>query len=228
MLQNFQFLRSMASSSLELKITISSAKDLKNVNWRHGSLKPFVSAWVEPNAKSSTKVDRDGDTSPSWNETLHIPVLSVVGDSVLYLEIVHDKSDGEDDTKPIVGSARLSLSDVVDHVGFCVEAFRTLELRRPSGRPQGKIEVDISLKDSLHRPSDRYYAYAAPYSATPAVDCAAAVPDPRHNPQFQIVAAADETGAGTEKVLDVGAAAGALDGLAIAGSSGPLEDNIHR
>ena len=149
----------------ELKLKISSAKDLKNVNWRHGSLKPYAVVWVEPNAKCSTKVDHDGDTFPSWNETLHIPVPSSIDDSALYLDIVHVKSDDEDDTKPMVGSARLFLRDVVDDVGFGVEAFRTLELRRPSGRPQGKVDVEVSVRDLRYRAPEPYYT--APYGVPP-------------------------------------------------------------
>ncbi|RVX01881.1 BAHD acyltransferase DCR [Vitis vinifera] len=102
------------ASRYELELIISSAKDLKNVNRRHGSLKPYVVVWVDPAAKLSTKVDNEGDTSPCWNETLLIPVPSRIEDSTLYLDVVHFKADDEDDTKPVVGSARLFLHDVVE------------------------------------------------------------------------------------------------------------------
>ncbi|KAG6413977.1 hypothetical protein SASPL_126693 [Salvia splendens] len=65
----------------QVEVTITSAKDLKNVNWRHGSLKPYAVAWVDPNAKSSTHVASDGDTSPTWDQTLLIPFDSPIEDS---------------------------------------------------------------------------------------------------------------------------------------------------
>ena len=149
----------------ELELIISSAKDLKNVNWRHGSLKPYVVVWVDPAAKLSTKVDNDGDTFPCWNETLLIPVPSRIEDSTLYLDVVHLKADDEDDTKPVVGSARLFLRDVVDDVGFGAQAIRTLELRRPSGRPHGKVEVKVSVRDPRYPAPGS--AYSPPYGVPP-------------------------------------------------------------
>lgn len=149
----------------ELELIVSSAKDLKNVNWRHGSLKPYVVAWVDPAVKLSTKVDHDGDAFPSWNETLVIPIPSRIEDSALYLDVVHFKTDGEDDTKAIVGSARLFLRDVVDDVGLGVQTTRTLELRRPSGRPQGKVEVKVSVRDPRYRAPES--SYAPPYVVPP-------------------------------------------------------------
>ena len=53
----------------------------------------------------------------------------------------------------------LSLRDVVDDVGFGVEAFRTLDLR-----PHGKIDVEISVKDLQDQCDDDDDAAAA-YSA---------------------------------------------------------------
>ena len=151
------------ASRYELELIISSAKDLKNVNRRHGSLKPYVVVWVDPAAKLSTKVDNEGDTSPCWNETLLIPVPSRIEDSTLYLDVVHFKADDEDDTKPVVGSARLFLHDVVDDVGFGAQAVSTLELRRPSGRPHGKVEVKVSVRDPSYRAPESAYS-------TPCID----------------------------------------------------------
>lgn len=149
----------------ELELIVSSAKDLKNVNWRHGPLRPYAVVWVDPAAKFSTKVDEEGDTFPCWNETLRIPIPSQIEDAALYLDIVHFKSEKEDGTKPIVGSARLFLRDVVDDVGFGVQTNRTLELRRPSGRPQGRVEVKVCVRDPRYRAPDP--AYPPPYGVPP-------------------------------------------------------------
>ncbi|KAG6574192.1 hypothetical protein SDJN02_26008, partial [Cucurbita argyrosperma subsp. argyrosperma] len=152
------------ASRYEVEVKILSAKDLKNINWRYGGLKPYAVVWIDPKSKSSTKVDAEGDTSPYWDETLVIPFSSPIEDSTLYIDVVHVVS-GDEDTKPLIGSAKLHLSEVVDDVGLGERSQRTLQLKRPSGRPQGKIEVKVTVREPRYRPSDSYYA--PPYGVPP-------------------------------------------------------------
>lgn len=147
----------------EVDLTLSSAKDLKNVNWRHGSLQPYAVVWVDPKDKSSTKLDKDGDTSPKWNEKLVISLPDPIDESILFIDIVH--FGPSDDTKPLIGSTRLQLRDVVDDVGLGERARRTLQLKRPSGRPQGKVEVEVTVREPRYRAQDGYYA--PPYGVPP-------------------------------------------------------------
>lgn len=175
------------ASRYELEVKIQSARDLKNINWKYGTLKPYAVVWIDPKNKSSTKVDPEGDTSPYWDETLVIPFSSPIEDATLHIDVVH-VVDADEDTKPLIGSARLRLSEVVDDVGLGESSQRTLQLKRPSGRPQGKVEVKVTVREPRYRTSDSYYAppygvpppgtardfsapppppYAAPYSAPP-------------------------------------------------------------
>ncbi|XP_031502677.1 probable calcium-binding protein CML50 [Nymphaea colorata] len=168
---------------LELDITFSSAKDLKNVNWRNGDLKPYVVAWIDPSSKLTTRADEEGDTSPAWNEKLTIPLRGApLDDAVLHIDVVHAGSSG--DTKPLVGSAKLPLKDIVDEVGFSEPYETTLKLKRPSGRPQGKLIVRATVREMRYPAPGAYappygqatrdyqppagYPYAAPYGAPPA------------------------------------------------------------
>ncbi|XP_065869440.1 protein SRC2 homolog [Euphorbia lathyris] len=176
------------ASRYEVEVTIKSAKDLKNVNWRHGPLKPYAVVWVDPNSKCSTRVDDEGDMSPFWDHTLAIPLPpGRIEDHTLYIDIVH--AGAEEDTKPLIGSARLKLVDVLDDVGVGERAIRSLQLKRPSGRPQGKLDVKVMINEPRYRAPDPYYAppygvppppassgsrdaygypnYASPYSAPP-------------------------------------------------------------
>eukprot|EP01018_Ginkgo_biloba_P034334 Gb_40950 [translate_table: standard] len=149
---------------VDVEITISSARDLKNVNWREGDLRPYAVAWIDPEYKVSTKVDEEGDTSPSWNEKLTIPVNKPLEDAELTIEIVHQKPS--ELTKPLVGTARIPLAEVLDEVGFDEKLERTLKLRRPSGRPQGKLDVAIRLREKRW-PAPQYpppAGYAQPYT----------------------------------------------------------------
>ncbi|RVX01964.1 hypothetical protein CK203_019480 [Vitis vinifera] len=211
--------------SLRARADYLLAKDLKNVNWRHGSLKPYVVVWVDPAAKLSTKVDNDGDTFPCWNETLLIPVPSRIEDSTLYLDVVHFKADDEDDTKPVVGSARLFLRDVVDDVGFGAQAIRTLELRRPSGRPHGKVEVKVSVRDPRYpAPGQPAYGQPQPRYGDPAYGQGPYAQGPYG--QTVVEQPQKKSGMGMGTGLAVGAVAGVLGGLAISEGVDALEDHI--
>uniref|UniRef100_A0A2P2MXQ3 C2 domain-containing protein n=1 Tax=Rhizophora mucronata TaxID=61149 RepID=A0A2P2MXQ3_RHIMU len=165
-------------ASREVEVIISSAKDLKNVNWRNGPVRPYAVLWVDPKYKCSTKVDEEGDTCPVWDETLVIPLPpGPVEDQTLYIDIVHAGS--EEDTKPLIGSAKLKLHDVIEDVGYGERAFRNLKLKRSSGRPHGKVEVKVAIREPRYRAPDPDYApsygvqrtasreYAAPYEAVP-------------------------------------------------------------
>ncbi|GLJ42100.1 hypothetical protein SUGI_0871800 [Cryptomeria japonica] len=130
---------------LEVDLTVISAEDLKNVNWQYGDLRPCAVACVDPYVKYLTQVDPEGDTKFSWNERLFIPVTKPLQDAELTIDIVHDKPS--ELTKPLVGTARVRLSEILDEVGFEQRQERTLKLKRPSGRPQGKLEIAICVRE---------------------------------------------------------------------------------
>lgn len=145
-------------SRYEVEVKVVSARNLKNVNWKHGDLRPYAVLWVDPAAKCTTKVAVDADDdddceNPVWDETLTIPLppgLASLDDAVLFVDVVHAGAD--EGTKPLVGSARLPLREVVDEAGIGGKAARTLKLKRPSGRPQGKLEVKVAVREPA-----RYY-----------------------------------------------------------------------
>ncbi|XP_073305711.1 uncharacterized protein [Primulina huaijiensis] len=167
------------ASRYEVEVTITSAKDLKNVNWRHGKLKPYAVVWIDSKNKCSSRVDDEGDTSPYWDQKLTIPFDSSIEDSTLYIDIVH--ADADEGTKPLIGSAKLPLRDVVDDVGFGSPADRKLELKRPSGRPHGKLEVKVSVREPRYRPAPDPY-HAPPYGVPPPGSRDYAPPPPYGNP----------------------------------------------
>ncbi|KAG9441352.1 hypothetical protein H6P81_017206 [Aristolochia fimbriata] len=162
------------AATTEVEVRIRGAKDLKNVNWRHGALKPYAVVWVHPDGKCSTKVDPEGDASPTWDETLLLPLRGLpLRDATLAIDVVHAKGaeeDDDDDTKPLIGSARLPLRDVLDEVGFGERCVRTLKLKRPSGRPQGKLDVEVTVREAPPPPpppataSGYGYSYSRDYA----------------------------------------------------------------
>ncbi|GJN34719.1 hypothetical protein PR202_gb23410 [Eleusine coracana subsp. coracana] len=162
------------ASRYEVEVTVGSARDLKNVNWRNGDLKPYAVLWIDSGAKVSTRVDVDGGESPTWDDKLLVPLppSSRLDDAVLYVDVVHANA-GEGVKSPLVGSARLPLRDILDDAGVGGgKASRTLRLKRPSGRPQGKLDIRVAVKE----PS-RYYdpnPYPAPGSYASSRDTYAA------------------------------------------------------
>ncbi|KAM0825433.1 hypothetical protein ACQ4PT_069561 [Festuca glaucescens] len=271
-------------SRYEVEVTVGSARDLKNVNWRNGDLKPYAVLWVDSGAaRVSTRVDLDNGDSPSWDEKVLVPLppSSRLQDAVLYVDVVH--ANAAEGVKPLVGSARLPLRDVGG------KASRNLRLKRPSGRPQGRLDVRAAVRE----PS-RYYdgnqagypapagysqpgaygssrdmygtaspggygagagGYGAPYAAAPpagypaygvtqppqvaygsAPAYAAAPPaqagygsaQPAYGASTTTayVEPAKKKGMGMGAGLAVGAAAGVLGGLALAGGASYLEDKF--
>ncbi|KAF5732377.1 actin cytoskeleton-regulatory complex protein pan1 [Tripterygium wilfordii] len=171
------------ASRYEIELYITSANDLKNVNWRYGPLRPYAVVWVDPDKKCSSRVDEEGDTNPYWDEKLLVPLPpGPIEDHTLHIDIVH--AGGKEDVKPLIGSARLNLGEFIDESGVGQKANRTLKLKRPSGRPQGKLEIKLEVRDQRYREPE-YYAppygaggareyvppppssYGAPYAAAP-------------------------------------------------------------
>ncbi|KAE9617382.1 hypothetical protein Lal_00035056 [Lupinus albus] len=152
------------ASRYEVEVKIASARNLKNVNWRHGPNRPYGVVWVDPRNKFSTRVDDSGDTEANWDQTLLLPLpLGPIQDFTLFIDIVHAGS--EQDTKPLIGSARLNLADVIDDAGVGERVNRTLSLKRPSGRPHGKVDVKVVvINKSYHAPGEYY---APPYAVPP-------------------------------------------------------------
>ncbi|MED6171273.1 hypothetical protein PIB30_039264 [Stylosanthes scabra] len=151
-------------SRYEIELKLVSARGLKNVNWRYGPNRPYAVVWVDPSNKTTTRVDEEGDTDPNWDETLVIPLPpEPVENLTLHVDVVH--AGREEDTKPLIGSARLKLAEVLDDVGFGVPLSKTLKLKRPSGRPQGKVEVKVTIREPRYRAPDPYNA--PPYGVPP-------------------------------------------------------------
>ncbi|KAI3458589.1 hypothetical protein Pfo_015252 [Paulownia fortunei] len=136
----------------DLDVTIVSAKHLKNVNWRNGDLKPYVILWVDPDRRQATKPDECGSTRPVWNERFVLPLTLPPRDSILTLEIFHSKPS--ETPKPLVGTLRLELRDLLVDSDESSIRLRSFELQRPSGRPHGKIRLKLGL---IERPAENYH-----------------------------------------------------------------------
>ncbi|XP_062207484.1 extensin-like [Phragmites australis] len=163
--------------ALDLEVTIVSGKHLKNVNWRRGDLRAYVIAYLDPSRRAATRPDDAGGCKPAWNERLVVPLpphLSPHDPSLLLsLDVFHSKPS--DSPKPLVGSARSPLRDLLLPTNpnpsrdSPASALVTLPLLRPSGRPQGKLRIRVAIRERSPPPPEPQYPppSSAPYYFPP-------------------------------------------------------------
>ncbi|KAK3187692.1 hypothetical protein Dsin_027253 [Dipteronia sinensis] len=140
-----------------LELNVISAQDLSPAS---RSMRAYAVAWVHPDRKLSTRVDAHGRNNPTWNDKF---VFRVDEDflyndtSAVMIEIyaLHWFRDVH------VGTVRVLVGNLIpppptrsyhhpNHVQLGMR-FVALQVRRPSGRPQGILNIGVALLDSSMR-----------------------------------------------------------------------------
>lgn len=144
-----------------LELNIISAQDLANVS---RSMRTYAVAWVHPDRKLSTRVDTHGDNNPTWNdkfvfrvdeEFLHSDTSAVMIEiyGLHWFRDVH------------VGTVRVLVGNLIptpprphqpNHHPKIGMRFVALQVRRPSGRPQGILNIGVAVLDSSMRSMPLY------------------------------------------------------------------------
>ncbi|KAI3413011.1 uncharacterized protein J3R85_016652 [Psidium guajava] len=142
-----------------LELNIISAQDLARVS---RSMRTYAVAWVHPDRKLSTRVDHHGRSSPTWNDKFVFRVdeeflLSDTSGVMIEIYAGHWFRD------VLVGRVRVLVAHLVTppsrpfrqqhHVGM---RFVALQVRRPSGRPQGILNIGVAVLDSSMRSMPLY------------------------------------------------------------------------
>ncbi|PHT33028.1 hypothetical protein CQW23_29365 [Capsicum baccatum] len=142
-----------------LEVNIISAQDLEPMSKK---MKTYASAWVHPTRKLTTGVDAEGGNNPTWNDKF----VFRVDDEFLQ----HDTSAVQIDIfskhwfkDSIVGSVRVLVGNLIPpptrpqyqqhHIGM---RFVALQVRRPSGRPQGILNIGVTLLGGTMRSMQLY------------------------------------------------------------------------
>ncbi|KAG6664622.1 hypothetical protein CIPAW_02G106600 [Carya illinoinensis] len=146
-----------------LELNLISAQDLANVS---RSMRTYAVAWVHPDRKLSTRVDSQGDNNPTWNdkfvfrvddEFLHSDTSAVM----IEIYALHWFRDVH------VGTVRVLVGNLIPNlpgrshnennnqvkVGM---RFVALQVRRPSGRPQGILNIGVGILNSSMRSMPLY------------------------------------------------------------------------
>ncbi|XP_052188841.1 uncharacterized protein LOC127799134 [Diospyros lotus] len=141
-----------------LEINIISAQDLEQVSRK---MRTYATAWVHPKRKLLTSVDSQGHNNPTWNDKFVFRVdeeFLRCDTSAVMIEIhaAHWFRDA------LVGSVRVLVGNLFPptrprphnhHVGM---RFAALQVRRPSGRPQGILNIGVTVLDSSMRSMPLY------------------------------------------------------------------------
>ncbi|KAI4364537.1 hypothetical protein MLD38_020614 [Melastoma candidum] len=138
-----------ASVTKLLELNLMSAQDLAPVS---KSMRTYAVAWVHPDRKLTTRVDENGQANPSWNEkfvfrvdddslkndscTITIEVYALTWLRVILIGTVN---------APLQMLIPPSSSKTRIPTGGATMRFVTLQIMRPSGRPQGTINVGVSV-----------------------------------------------------------------------------------
>ncbi|KAK7299908.1 hypothetical protein RJT34_10737 [Clitoria ternatea] len=142
-----------------LELNVISAQDLAPIG---RNMRTYAVTWVHPDRKLSTKVDTEGHSNPTWNDKF----VFRVDDAFLYsdasaimVEIyaLHWFKDIH------VGTVRVLVGNLIPPpekpqsnrppLGM---RFVALQVRRPSGRPQGILNIGITVLDGSMRSMPLY------------------------------------------------------------------------
>jgi len=130
-----------------LEINLISAQDLAPVS---KSMRTYAVVWVHPDRKLTTRVDQNGHFNPKWNEKFVFWVDNAFlndEESSIMIEIyavawLRDV---------LIGSVRVLIGNLFDSDFGSNTRFTALQVRRPSGRPQGIINMGFALLSSTMR-----------------------------------------------------------------------------
>lgn len=143
-----------------LELNVVSAQDLASTS---RSMRTYAIAWIHPDRKLSTRVDTYGHNNPTWNDKFVFRVdeeFLYEDTSAVMIEIyaLHWFRDVH------VGTVRVLVGNLISPNKRTYKNYRpqvgmrfvALQVRRPSGRPQGILNIGIALLHSSMRSMPLY------------------------------------------------------------------------
>ncbi|KAL3648728.1 hypothetical protein CASFOL_005131 [Castilleja foliolosa] len=130
-----------------LEINIISAQDLEPVSKK---MKTYATAWMHSHRKLSSCVDTDGNNNPTWNDkfVFRVDEEFLRQDTSAVMIEIYAKNWLRD---ALVGTVRVLVGNLIPPPTLARGGqmrFVALQVRRPSGRPQGILNIGVSLLDS--------------------------------------------------------------------------------
>ncbi|KAL3520608.1 hypothetical protein ACH5RR_018757 [Cinchona calisaya] len=135
-----------------LDISLISAQDLAPVS---KSMRSYAIIWIHPSRKLTTRVDQQGHKNPLWNDRFAFRVDSefLSSDQAAITVEIYTVSWFRD---VIVGTVRVLISDLITPSARSSTRYVALQIRRPSGNPQGILNMGVALMDATNRSMPLY------------------------------------------------------------------------
>ncbi|CDP04279.1 unnamed protein product [Coffea canephora] len=130
-----------------LNISLISAQDLAPIS---KSMRTYAVTWIHPSRKLTTSVDQQRHTNPLWNERFAFRVDSefLSSDQAAITVEIYTVSWFRD---LLVGTVRVLISDLITPCARNHTRYLALQIRRPSGNPQGMLNMGVALMDAANR-----------------------------------------------------------------------------
>lgn len=150
----------LASPFQLLELNIISAQDLAPVS---KSIKAYAVAWLNPERKLTTQIDPNGQNNPTWNEKFVFRVDDdfLTSDESLIIIEIYASAWLRD---ILIGTVTVLASNLLPRSINTRKSkirFVALQVRRPSGRPQGILNIGVNLVDSTMRSMPMYSELSA-------------------------------------------------------------------
>ncbi|XP_044493241.1 uncharacterized protein LOC123216749 [Mangifera indica] len=133
----------MASHILEIILISAQGLKLPSTSKR---IQTYALAWVNSSTKLRTRVDRVGGENPTWNDKFLFKVTPEFLSSETSAVSVEIYSTGYL-RDHIVGSVRVLVSNIVLSNSIKTPSFTALQIRRPSGRVHGVLNIGAMLME---------------------------------------------------------------------------------
>ncbi|XP_015888837.2 uncharacterized protein LOC107423736 [Ziziphus jujuba] len=136
-----------------LEINLISAQGIKLPSGHLWRMQTYALAWIDPSIKLRTEVDRVGGENPTWNDRFLFQVspeflsceTSAVSVEIYGVSCVRDN---------LIGTVRFLLSNFLN-IHAKIPSFTALQIRRPSGRFHGVLNVGAMVMDRSDFPALR-------------------------------------------------------------------------
>ncbi|XP_059669644.1 uncharacterized protein LOC132314883 [Cornus florida] len=131
-----------------LEITLISAQDLAHVS---KSMRTYAMAWVEPDRKFTTRPGQQGHANPTWNDkfVLKVDDQFLTSDNSAVMVEIYTTSWLR---HTLVGTVRVLINNLIPpstrSINNTSTRFVGLQIRRPSGTPQGILYLGVSILDT--------------------------------------------------------------------------------
>ncbi|PSS26298.1 BON1-associated protein [Actinidia chinensis var. chinensis] len=131
-----------------LEINLISAQGLKTPSANLRRFQTYAIAWVDSSAKLRTRLDRLGGENPTWNEKFLFRVTSefLAGETSAVSFEIYAVGYIKD---PLVGTVRFLLSSAASRPGIGTPSFTAVQVRRPSGRFHGVLNIAATVLHGL-------------------------------------------------------------------------------